>query len=102
MPASWTPGQSPCRGRLGRALFVDVETEGQPSAETELRSLLRTVEARTLNVPEQPLKRRCPVKRTGARHLHGLFHDTDCRAANQRATSPDPVRRLKSGLAGGG
>src|SRR5216683_8008473 len=40
------------RSCLIRALFFDVETEGQPPAETELRSM----EPRALNVAEQPLQ----------------------------------------------
>jgi hypothetical protein len=40
------------RSCLIRALFFDVETEGQPPTETELRSM----EPRALNVAEQPLQ----------------------------------------------
>src|SRR5665213_3846766 len=84
-----------------RLLFVEVETERQPPAETQLGALLRTVETRALDVAEQSLERRCPVKRTGARHLHGLFHDADCGAAEQRAACPHPACRQWAGLAAG-
>jgi hypothetical protein len=39
-----------------RALFFDVETEGQPPAETELWPVLRSMEPGALNVAEQPLQ----------------------------------------------
>src|SRR5262245_7976376 len=84
------------------ASAVHVQAEGQSSAVNLLRLLLQWMEARRLDVAEQPLESEGPIERGAADYLHRLLDRPDGRSPGERSPDEHLVGRLGADRAGRG